>query len=82
MTHAVGFDKVNFWPDNFVRSFKRSCVWPWPLNHFLTPRLRKDTRILCFHGNPPPTEAIAGYRGRHLNTWTRPAKWVKELWEK
>ena len=82
MTHAVGFDKVNFWPENFVRSFKRSCVWPWPLNHFLTPRLKKGTRILCFHGNPTPTEAIVGYRGRHLNTWTRPAKWVKDLWEK
>ena len=82
MTHAVGFDRVNFWPENFVRSFKRSCVWPWPLNHILMPRLKKDTRILCFHGSPTPMEAIAGYRGRHLNTWTRPAPWVKELWEK
>ena len=82
MTHAVGFDKVNFWPESFVRSFKRSCVWPWPLNHFLTPRLKKDTRILCFHGNPSPTEAIEGYRGRHLNTWTKPAAWVKELWKR
>ena len=81
MTLAVGKDKVNFWPDNFVRSFKRSCVWPWPLNHFLTPRLNPDTRILCFHGAPNPDQAIAGYRGRHLNTWTRPAPWVKTLWE-
>lgn len=82
MTHAVGRENITFWPDNFVRSFKRSCAWPWPLNHFLTPRLPQDTRILCFHGSPSPTEAIAGYRGRHLNTWTRPAPWVKELWEK
>ena len=82
MTHAIGFDKVNFWPENFVRSFKRSCAWPWPLNHFLTPRLKKDTRILCFHGNPTPIEAIKGYRGRHLNTWTKPAAWVRELWER
>lgn len=22
------------------------------------------------------------YRGRHLNTWTKPCAWVKELWEK
>lgn len=81
MTHAVGHENVNFWPANFVRSFKRSCVWPWPLNHFLVPRLPKDTRILCFHGNPSPNEAIAGYKGRHLNTWTRPAAWVAKLWE-
>ena len=82
MTHAVGFDKVNFWPDNFVRSFKRSCMWPWPLNHFLVPRFNPDTGILCFHGKPSPEQAIAGYRGRHLNTWTRPCPWVAELWER
>ena len=82
MTHAVGFDKINFWPENFVRSFKRSCMWPWPLNHFLTPRFNPDTGILCFHGKPSPEQAIAGYRGRHLNTWTKPCPWVKELWEK
>ena len=82
MTHAVGSDKVNFWPESYVRSFKRTCAWPWPLNHFLTPRLKKGTRILCFHGHPWPEEAIAGYRGRHMNTWTKPCAWVKELWEK
>ena len=82
MTHAVGFDKVNFWPDNFVRSFKRSCTWPWPLNHFLEPRFNPDTGILCFHGHPSPTEAIEGFRGHRLNTWTKPCAWVRELWEK
>ena len=83
MTHAVGFDKVNFWPDNFVRSFKRSCTWPWPLNHFLVPRMKKDTRILCFHGTPTPQQAIDGFRGsKHIDGWTRPCPWVKELWEK
>jgi len=82
MTHAVGFDKVNFWPDNFVRSFKRTCTWPWPLNHFLTPRMKPDTRILCFHGTPTPLQAIEGFRGsKHLDGWTRPAPWVKDLWE-
>lgn len=82
MTHAVGFDKVNFWPESFVRSFKRSCTWPWPLNHFLMPRMKSGTGILCFHGNPTPTEAIRGYRGKHMNSWTLPCPWVKELWER
>ena len=82
MTHAVGFDKVNFWPESFVRSFKRTCAWPWPLNHFLMPRLKKDTHILCFHGTPSPEQAIAGFRGsKHLDGWTRPAPWVKNLWD-
>lgn len=82
MTHAVGRDRIVFWPENFVRSFKRSCTWPWPLNHFLTPRLNPDTGILCFHGKPSPEQAAVGYRGRHLNTWTRPCPWIRNLWER
>lgn len=82
MTHAVGLERISFWPGNFVRSFKRSCTWPWPLNHFLTPRFNPDTRILCFHGKPRPEQAIAGFHGKHLNTWTRPCPWVKALWER
>lgn len=82
MTHAVGLENIRWWPESFVRSFKRSCTWPWPLNHFLAPRFNPDTSILCFHGHPSPEEAIAGYRGRHLNTWTKPCPWVGELWER
>jgi len=82
MTHAVGFDKVNFWPADFVCSFKRSCTWPWPLNHFLAPHPPRKAGILCFHGNPSPVQAVAGYRGRHLNTWTRPAPWVQALMDR
>ena len=82
MTHAVGFENVNFWPENFVRSFKRSCTWPWPLNYFLVPRFNPDTGILCFHGKPSPEQVIAGYRGRRPNNRTLPCPWVRELWEK
>ena len=80
MTHAVGLDKVNWWPEYFVRSFKRSCTWPWPLNHFFAPRFKAGTRILCFHGAPSPEQAIVGYKGKHINTWTLPCKWVADLW--
>lgn len=82
MTHAVGFENVNFWPEDFVRSFKRSCTWPWPLNLFLMPRLRRKCSILCFHGHPTPEQAIAGFRGaKHIDGWTKPCPWVRRLWE-
>ena len=82
MTHAAGRENVNFWPECFVRSFKRSCTWPWPLNHFLAPRMKKDTGILCFHGSPSPQEAIDGFRGsKHIDGWTLPCPWVADLWE-
>ena len=80
MTYAVGLENISWWPDNFVRSFKRACQRPWPLNHFLAPKFNADTSILCFHGHPSPEEAIRGYRGKHLNTWTLPCPWVADLW--
>jgi len=47
------------------------------------PRLKRDTRILCFHGTPSPTQAIEGFRGsKHIDGWTLPCPWVKELWER
>ena len=83
MTHAIlAGGKVNWWPSDWVTSFKRSCTWFWPLNHILPPRLPKATRILCFHGHPNPDEAIVGFKGsKHINGWTLPAPWVKDLWE-
>ena len=79
MTHAVGLQNIAWWPDDFVRSFKRSCCRVFPLNLFLPPK-PVAARILCFHGSPNMAQAIEGFRGRHLNTWTRPAPWVREKW--
>lgn len=72
---------VNWWPKNWVVSFKRACTWMWPLNHFLMPRRNQTASILCFHGCPNPNQAIEGYKGKHLNTWVLPTAWVKDLWE-
>lgn len=85
MTHAVGLKNINWWPSDWVVSFKRSCQRIFPLNLFMTPkRPAKNARILCFHGNPSPEQAIAGFNGkrnRHLNQITRPALWIKEFWK-
>lgn len=75
--------KVSWWPDEWVTSFKRQCIPAFPLNLILTPKFRKGSRIIAFHGHPNVPEAINGYRGKgipaHLSS--RPAPWVKELWE-
>ncbi len=82
MTHAVGCENINWWPEGWVQSFKRSCTRPWPINFFLPPKFVPGTKILCFHGNPSPEQAIVGYTGgKHPNTVTRPAPWVKDLWD-
>ena len=86
MTHAVGLDKVNWWPESWVASFKRVCHRIFPLNRFLPPKTPKGASILCFHGHPNPNEAIEGFaqhKGRKvpIHQTTLPAPWIKDLWE-
>ena len=81
LTHAVGLENVNWWPSDWVVSFKRSCMRIFPFNLFLAASEPRRGSILCFHGQPTPDQAAEGYRGRHLNTWVRPCTWVKRLWE-
>ena len=44
-----------------MRSFKRHCIPAFPLNHFLTPKVPAQARIVAFHGRPDPDEALRGY---------------------
>ena len=86
MTHAVGLKHVNWWPEEWVASFKRVCHRVFPLNLFLKPKPPKGASILCFHGNPNPEAAIAGFqvhRGKNvpLHQRTLPADWILGLWE-
>ena len=85
MTHAVGLENIAWWPDDYVRSFKRTCMRAFPLNLLLPPK-PVPARILCFHGEPNPDQALAGFSrkrsgslvGLHLRC--RPAKWISEFW--
>lgn len=51
-----------FWPEEWVRSYKRHCLPIFPMNWVCRPRVPPRTRILAFHGLPKPGEAAAGYR--------------------
>ncbi len=67
---------LQYWPDDWCRSFKRHCMRRFPLCHFLPPTCPADTKILVFHGHPHPTEAAAGWQ----RGWRRrvlPAEWVR-----
>lgn len=79
LTHCIR-PRMVYWPDEWVRSFKRHCVPPFPLNWVIPPKLEADARIIAFHGRPDPDEAALGYRGTHLNHRSLPATWVNEHW--
>jgi len=65
-------------PSDWVVSFKHDCYAPWPLSHWVQPRLPSKAKVVCFHGHPKMPEAIAGWRN-----WRRgcPATgWLREHW--
>ena len=78
LTYALG--EKYWWPESWVRSFKRHAVPPFPFNLFMTPKIPKDTRILIFHGLPDPDQAIGGYRSKKLHRRTQPAPWIVDYW--
>ncbi len=69
-----------WWPETWVRSFKRHSMRIFPLNLFLTPVLPPHTRILVFHGKPDPDEAVRGYQGKRLHHHACPAPWIADYW--
>ncbi|MGI9347948.1 MAG: glycosyl transferase [Gammaproteobacteria bacterium] len=60
LTRAVGLENITWWPEEWVRSFKRHAHPVYPLNKFLAPKIPPGCRILAFHGKPNPDDAIAG----------------------
>ena len=87
MTHAVGLENITWWPDGWVVSFKRGCHRPFPFNLFKPPKKTPaGASILCFHGDPSPEEAIAGFTEHHgkkvrIHQRTLPAPWLDALWK-
>ena len=75
----------NFWPENYVVSFKHSLLPKWPMNFFLTPQLPTDVHCVAFTGKPDPEDAVCGHwpveaSWKRLYKHVRPAPWIAEHW--
>ncbi len=79
MTLAAGGELPRWWPDQWVKSFKRTCVPVFPLNLLVTPR-KPDAKVLVFHGHPDPDTAVKGFRAKHIHNSVRPCPWILEDW--
>jgi hypothetical protein len=71
--------ELGFWPKAWCQSFRVSCLAPWPLRAWQTPRAPDDCSILVFHGEPKPPEALIGRPG--LFQTFRPAPWIDAHWQ-
>ena len=78
LTHAM--EEVYWWPEEWVRSFKRHSMRIFPFNLLLSPRLPEKTKVLVFHGRPDPDQALNGFKGKHANRHARPAPWIENYW--
>ncbi|MHC4553669.1 MAG: hypothetical protein ACYSUT_13035 [Planctomycetota bacterium] len=54
------FGKLNFWPEDWCRSFKVHALPVWFLRRFAMSKLPNGTKVLAFHGNPKIEDALAG----------------------
>lgn len=78
LTYALG--EKYWWPEAWVRSFKRHAAPSFPLSLALAPRCPVDAHILIFHGRPDPDEALNGYRPAKMHRRTLPAPWIADHW--
>jgi hypothetical protein len=67
-----------WWPADWCQSYRVGCLPLWPMRAWATPKLPETARVVVFHGDPKPHEAIEGRSGV-FKTW-RPAPWVAEHW--
>lgn len=78
------FGPLNFWPAEWVQSFKFNCLPVWYKRAFVVPTLKGDARILAFHGDPKPIDAIEGRWCdkvpfiKCLYKTIRPSPWIKK----
>ncbi len=71
---------INYWPDDWCKSFKRHCRPPYIIRYFKEPILPANAKIIIFHGVPKPKDAIkGGFYGNFLR-YIRPTKWVENYW--
>ena len=71
--------KLAYWPKDWCPSFKYHCIPSWPTNFWKPPFVPAGARIVIFHGECNPPDALAGRRNRRLRH-IEPAAWVADHW--
>ena len=71
---------IDYWPASWCKSFKRHCIPPYIIRYFRAPVKPKDVKIVVFHGNPKPEDAIKGGFFGNIWKYIRPTSWIKDNW--
>lgn len=68
---------LDYWPRAWCASYKHNCVRALPLGWFKDPRVPAGAKVLVFHGDPKPEDAVEG-KGSKWYRKIRPAPWLKQ----
>lgn len=71
--------QLEYWPSDWCRSFKYDCLPGVLGSWFSESKVPENARVIIFHGNPNPDDAIRGVSGK----WYRrvlPARWIEDYW--
>ncbi len=71
--------KLRYWPTAWCPSFKYHSIPRWTTNYWAEPAVPAGARIVIFHGECNPPDALAGRRNRSFRRM-RPAGWVATHW--
>ena len=77
---AQKYNEFAYFPGDWIASYKRDAMRPFPLNHFQEPRLPTGAKVVCFHGRPKMEEAVTGYNETIFRT-AKPCAWLARAWE-
>jgi hypothetical protein len=58
--------KLDYWPAGWCPSFKYYCIPTWPSNYWKEPVPPAGARIVIFHGEVNPPDALEGRRNKRF----------------
>ena len=71
--------QLTYWPSTWCPSFKYHSIPRWPTNYWQEPFVPELARIIIFHGECNPPDALAGLRNRRFR-YIKPTRYVAEHW--
>ena len=73
---------LKYWNSDWCVSFKRCCLYKFPVCYFKVARDPQEAKIVIFHGKPNPKQAYKGYFGKFGFRYIKPVKWLDKYWVK
>ena len=77
---SMVLDQIQWWPKQWVRSFRRNCRPSYPFNLLFKPYIPNGTKIVVFHGLPNPDQASEGVISLNPRKFCRRSPWIAEHW--